>query len=216
MKPIQLRVPVIALVLSALLLAGIPVSVAADAPGDEGGALTSTLERLSDILMRLEGELSALDAPRAERLEQGLETLTELVAGLIEDVGEPSAEPKTQILRLRLMLHRLVAALDSLVQPAPSGRPGAREALNDLRNWVQGYIDGLTADMDPRTAARVATAAQEMARDLATHIARLAQDAWRDASPQPRIEALTDQLRNLAIRLDRLIRQRIARLPADA
>jgi len=203
----------LAIALCIALLVSLPSLVSIAAPAGDARPVEVTLERLSDVLKTLEAELSALEAPRAERLEDGLEEIIELIANLLDAFDAPQGEGdghlKARILRLDLMLHQLVDALEHLLadddqRPA---RPGAQDALQDLRSWVDGYIEGMTAGLDPQLASRLEEAAHQMVRDFAKQLADLAKNAVADDPEHPKLERLLDQLNALVQRLDQFIRE---------
>jgi len=208
-----------AVVLSVAVLGSIfgLVAIGASSPGH--GQAEQTLERLSEVLKTLEAELSALEAPRAERLEEGLEQITELIATLLEEFDRPredrAALSKARIVRLDLMLHRLVDALEQLLAAddvAPA-RLGMQDALEDLRLWVEGYIEGLTAGLDPRISDRLERAAHQMVRDLARQLSELAKGAMANAPEHPKLAHLVGQLNGLLQRLDHFIRRNFRPVP---
>ncbi len=218
MKRRTIRTPIAALALIALLFSAMPASIAIANPGDEPGPVEATLDHLSEILKNLEGELSALEAPRAERLEEGLEQLIELIENLLDEFDRPREEGdaivlKARILKLDLMLHRLISVLDGLLEEPKQPRPGTGDAIDDLRNWVAGYIDGLTAGMDPEAAERVEQAAHQMVRDLAQHIAEMTERTQQDEPEHPKLERLFRHLEVLVTRLDGFILRRFPRIP---
>ncbi|MFC2079201.1 hypothetical protein ACFLSZ_04405 [Candidatus Bipolaricaulota bacterium] len=218
MKTRTIRNPLLAVVVAALILSTLPLGLAIADPIDKPGPIEATLDHLSEILKDLEGELSALEAPRAERLEEGLEELTELISSLLEEFDHPREEGngpalKARIIRLDLMLHRLISVLDGLLAGPEQDGPKTREAIDDLRNWVTGYIDGLSAGMDDQAAERLEQAVHEMVRDLAQRVAQITEKTRQDAPEFPKLERLVAQLENLVARLDGFIRQRFPMLP---
>jgi len=213
MRTRRLRLPAVALLTAMLLVGTVPLGTAIAAPGDDAGPVETTLEHLQDVLQRLEGELAALRAPKAERIENGLEEIIEVIEGLLRefeqprDEGDPTAM-RARIVRLDLMLHRLVYVLEEIVENAQDGpqrpsRDGARDALTDLGRWIDGYIDGLTAGLDPQVADRLDRAAHEMVRDLAGRIADMAKRAQGDN--RPILARLVERLEDLLFRLDGFI-----------
>ena len=211
MKTTRWRRPVVVAILITLALVGTPVAAAQTFSQQVARPLETTLQRLSDILVRLEGELRAMETPRGERLEQSVEAMIELLREVLDEMSAPEAisdDIGRRIARLRIVLHRLVSALEKAVDASAPVRPAAREAVDDLRNWVDGYVDGLTADMDPGMADRIESTARQMVRDLVLRLSEVIDSVRRDTAPGPRLEALTEQLTELTIRLDRLLRQR--------
>ena len=211
MNTTQWRRPVVVAILIALALAGAPATSVQATSQQAASPLETTLQRLSDILVRLEGELSVLEAPRAERVEQGVEAMIELTRELLDEMSSPkttSDDVGRRIARLRTMLHRLVSALETAIDTSAPARPSAREVVDDLRNWVDGYLDGLTAGMDPGTADRIESAAHQMVRDLVVRFSQVIDSVRQNASSGSRLESLIEQLTELTIRMDRLLRQR--------
>ena len=195
MKTRTIRTPLVAVILAALLLSTSPLGLVVANPIDEPGPVEATLDHLSEILKHLEGELSALEAPRAERLEEGLEQLIELIENLLDEFDRPYEEGdgvalKARIIKLDLMLHRLISVLERVLEGADDkqARPGAREAIDDLRNWVAGYIDGLTATLDPQAAERLERATHEMVLDLAHRIAQMVENTRHEEPEHPRLD----------------------------
>jgi uncharacterized membrane protein YccC len=194
-----------------MLVAAIPSGTALAEP-NQPAPVESTLERLADVLGRLETELAALESPGAERLEEGLEQILELIHDLLAEFERPRDEEggegiRARIVALDLMLHRLLYVLDEIVENAQEtpSQPRAKGALDDLRDWINGYIDGLTAGMEPRIAERVERAAFEMVHDLASRIAEMAKNARPDNEGRPVLARLVEQLEELLFRLDGFI-----------
>ena len=202
---------VVAVLMGALMLVGTPLGVlmAEEAPPSR---LEGTLESLSDVLQRLEAELAALEAPKAERLEDGVEEIIELIEGLLAAFNGPGedldrAAMARRIVQLDLMLHRLVHVLDEIVDASAESpaRPRARGAVDDLRRWVDAYIAGLTAGMDPGIAERIERAVHDMVRDMASRIAELARKAQPSEPERPGLARLVGRLEQLLFQLDRFI-----------
>ena len=217
----HVRTPV-ACVLSALLLVTtVPLGTALAEPDRPENPVVFTLEHLSDVLGRLEAELAALEAPAAERLEEGLEQIIELIENLLDVFSKPpedeedGAAVRARILKLNLMLHRLLYVLDEIVENAAEtpARPRAKGALEGLRSWVDGYIDGATAGMNPREAARFEKAAHEMIHSLAQRLADMAHRARESRSGRPILARLVEQLEDLLFRLDGFILHRFLQPP---
>jgi len=202
-----------ACVLPALLLvAAVPMGTALAEPEHQpGNPVESTLEHFADVLARLEAELAALEAPAAERLEEGLEQIIELIGDLLDEFDRPRDEDGAaiggRIVELDLMLHRLLYVLDEIVESAADtlARPRAKGALDGLRDWIDGYIDGATAGMNPREAARFEKAAHEMIRSLAQRLADMARNARKPDRGRPLLARLVERLEELLFRLDGFI-----------
>jgi uncharacterized protein YgfB (UPF0149 family) len=211
------RLGVLAMV-GLLFVAAVPAGIVVAEPAEKAGQIEMALEQLSELLMRLEAELAALERPQAERLEQRLEEVIELIENLLAEFDQPREEDdgaalKARIIKLDLMLHRLVHVLDEVVEAAGDtpARPRAKGALDDLRGWVNGYIDGLTAGMPPRAADRLEKAVHEMVRDMAHRIGEMAQRA--QGQDRPVLGRLVERLEELLFRLDGFILKRFQQRP---
>ena len=201
-----------------LMMLTLVTAIPAFAEPDQAAPVEGTLERLVDVLGRLEAELAALEMPAAERLEEGLERIVELIHGLLVEFDRPRDDEggegvRARIVALDLMLHRLLYVLDEIVENAQEtpARPRAVGALDDLRDWVDGYIDGLTAGMDPRIAGRVERAAFETVRNVASRIGEMAKNIEPGDKGRPVLARLVEQLEELLFRLDGFILHRYHR-----
>ena len=208
------------LVAALMIVAAIPAGAVLAQAEPPVAPVEGTLERLAELLGRLEAELAALEAPAAERLEEGLERIIELLRGLLAEFDRPRDDQgengiQARIVRLDLMLHRLLYVLDEIVEGSGDtpARPRAREAVEDLRDWVDGYVGGMTAGMDPRTAERVERAAHEMVLDLAGRMADMAKDARSRSHGRPVLARLVERLEELLFRLDGFILHRTSEPP---
>ena len=209
----RVGIPTVCFLSAVLLVATVPVGTAFAEPDPSENPVEFTLEHLADVLGRLEAELAALEAPAAERLEEGLEQVIELIANLLDEIGQPREEDeeggaiRARILRLDLMLHRLLYVLDEMVENAGEtpARPRAKGALDGLRAWIDGYIDGATAGMSPREAARFERATHEVIRSLAQRLADMARDAQKPDRGRPILARLVERLEELLFRLDGFI-----------
>jgi len=204
-----------------MIVAAIPAGVVLAQPEPPVAPVEGTLERLAEVLGRLEAELAALEAPAAERLEEGLERIIELLRELLAEFDRPRDDQgesgvQARIVRLDLMLHRLLYILDEIVEGSGDtpARPRARAAVEDLRDWVDGYVGGMTAGMDPRTAERVERAAHEMVHDLAGRMADMAKRGELRSHGRPVLARLVERLEELLFRLDGFILHRSAQPPA--
>jgi len=216
------RTPVACALSALLLVAAIPMGAALAEPAEKPeNPVEFTLEYLADVLGRLEAELAALEGPGAERLEEGIEQIIELIESLLDEVDRPREEDedgagiRARILKLDLMLHRLLFVLDEIVENAKEtpARSRAKGALDGLRDWIDGYIDGATAGMDPRATARFEKAAHEMIRSLAQRLAGMARNAQKPARGAPILARLVEQLENLLFRLDGFILHNLLQPP---
>ena len=206
------RTPVACALSALLLVAAIPMGAALAEPAEKPeNPVEFTLEHLADVLGRLEAELAALEGPGAERLEEGIEQIIELIESLLDEAARPRDEDeagiRARILKLDLMLHRLLFVLDEIVENAKEtpARSRAKGALDGLRDWIDGYIDGATAGMDPRATAQFEKAAHEMIRLLAQRLAGMARNAQKPDRGAPILAQLVEQLENLLFRLDGFI-----------
>lgn len=198
----------LAAVLIAVLLA-VPVMATTN---DTVGPLQETLDQLSEILQHLEGQLSALEGPRAERLEEGLEQMIELIESLLDEFDRPRERDserafKARILKLDKSLHQLVSILEGIVDGAEPDQSDIRDAIGELHSWVDGTIAVLAAGLAPDAADRLETAAHTMVRELALRIADMADKARSEQSEHPRLELVLNRLKEVVHRLDLIIRR---------
>jgi len=197
--------------LVSMVLVGGAAPLTALAEPEPGQRVETMLESLSDVLSKLEAELAALRAPAAERLEEGIEQIIELIEILLRDFAGPQSDGETgaraRILKLDLMLHRLVHVLEEIVENAEgASRPKDVDAIEGLRRWIDAYLDGMTAGMDRETAARFEGAVHEMFRDLGARLAQMAKQA--QGSDRPILGRLVERLEDLLFQLDALILHR--------
>ncbi len=194
----------------ALLLTGIP-SGRAIAGGEPGPApVELTLERLSNLVERLEAELAASRNPVAERLEERLEGIAAGLEGLLDVLARPRDEESTPVLRLRILsfdltMHRLLYLLDEILdEPDAPQHPDAREALEGLRRWIDEYVQAMTAGMLPEQARRFEAAAERAMRDLVQELIGVAErtQAPRRESSRPALARWVERLETLVFRLD--------------
>ncbi len=183
----------------------------------EAALLEVTLERMGDLLTRLDTELAGVDRPAADRLEQRVEE----AAGLVEDMlasldgASDGTTSRQGGARLDLTLHRLVALLEDIVGE-PGARPErakARATLEDIRTWVDGYIAAATTGMNARDAERFDRAARDLARALAAHLARVAKKAPASEPGAARLPAVVARLEALTLRLDEMLLRQAAPKP---
>lgn len=201
-----------------MLVTALCVLSASAAPSGDAGPVEATLDQLSEILQHIEGQLSALEAPRIERLEEGIEQLIELIESLLIEFDRPRSSAtetsiKGRILRLDKALHQLVDVLERIVEGNEPEQPKMTDAIDELRRWVDGYVAGLTAGLSPTAAERLEATVHKMIRDLALRIAEMVEHARADEPEYPRLEAQLGRLQSLVHRLDAWIRQRFSVLP---
>ena len=212
------------LALSALLImAALPVGTALAEPPDlpiepttvgpdGGGPFVGMLDRLSELLQRLEGELAALEGPRAERLEQGIEQAIEAIENLLDEIEGPGEKPderarKARLMKLDLHLHRLVHLLEEIVEKTPDRRPErprAKASIEQLREWIDLYLAEASVGMDSEEYARFERAVRQMAKFLGERIAEMAKKAPVQAKPS-KLAHLVERLEALLFRLDGFI-----------
>ncbi len=201
-----------------LLVTAIPVGMAVAEPRqDGGGRLEATLDRLSDLLRRLESELVALERPAAERLEESVERAIEAIERIIELLERPREEldeeaPRTRTVELDLRLHRSVQILEEIVESTtrPPERPNAEEAVEDLRGWLDSRIIEASIGMSPEEYEQLEGAVHRAARVLGRRIADLA----RRVEPEtafPALARLVERLEDLLFRFDGFILYRFPR-----
>lgn len=189
-----------------LVVLGLIAAAAAPVWAAEPPPAMVTVERLTEILARLEKELAGVDGPLADRLETRLSEASEGLEGIVRRAEQSDALPTAEIVELALALHRLIYVLEDVVQPAVDARRGDTGGLfDDLRAWVDGYVAAATRGMDPREAARFERAAHDLARRLVEHLARTVKVP---AAETTRLEQLIERLEALAFRLDGLILRR--------
>jgi hypothetical protein len=202
------------------LLVVVPVLAVEDAAANEPRPLEVTLERLADLLTRLETELAAVDRLAAGRLEERVEEAVGLVEDLLTLLGGETEEeraPAKRAARLNLTLHRLVALLEEIVGE-PRDRPERAKALmtlDELRTWVDGYVAAATAEMSARDAERFDRAAHDLARSLAAQLARVARKAPATEHGNAKLPQVVARLEALTQRLDALLLRRIAAPDTD-
>jgi hypothetical protein len=202
------------------LLVVVPVLAVEDAAANEPRPLEVTLERLADLLTRLETELAAVDRLAAGRLEERVEEAVGLVEDLLTSLGGETEEeraPAKRAARLNLTLHRLVALLEEIVGE-PRDRPErakARMTLDELRTWVDGYVAAATTEMSARDAERFDRAAHDLARSLAAQLARVARKAPATEHGNAKLPQVVARLEALTQRLDALLLRRIAAPDTD-
>ena len=192
--------------LSALLfVATVPMGTALAEPEQKpGNPVEFTLEHFADVLARLEAKLAALEAPAAERLEEGLKQIIELIGDLLDEFDRPPEEDEDG------------AAIGARIVESAANTPArspAKGALDGLRDWIDGYIDGATAGMNPREAARFEKAAHGMVRSLAQRLADMARNAQKPDRGRPILARLVERLEELLFRLDGFILHRFDQPP---
>jgi hypothetical protein len=196
----------VALVALLMALVALPALAAEDTPA-EPKPLVVTLERLGELLARLDAQLGSTDRPATDRIEERVAEAGDLVEGLLASLEASAPSPREQAAKLDITLHRLIAMLEEIVGGS-SQRPErerARMTLEELRAWVDGYVAASTAGMSSRDAERFGRAAHDLARALA---AQLAKTAKRAEAPQPgiaKLSAVVERLDALTQRLDALL-----------
>ena len=205
-----------------LLVAVLPIGAAAVPPelpveppvpeiveGD--GPFAGMLARLSELLQMLEGDLAALEGPRAERLEERLEEAIEAIEDLLDATGRPGERLDERAWKMRLTmvdlrLHRLVHLLEEMVEGTPERpqRPRALGSIEQLRAWVGEYVAQASKGMNPEQKERFERSVHRMAQFLGERISEMAKKAG--AKPEhPRLERLVERLEELLFRLDGIL-----------
>jgi len=206
------RLGVLAMV-GLLMIAAIPVGTAVAGPGKDSGRLEATLEHVSDLLSRLEGELAALERPAAERLEERIEGAIEAIEGLIDMLERPRGDLnveawKLRIIEIDLRLHRLVQVLEELVEStarAPQ-RPDAEETIDDLRVRLDSMIMEASIGMSPEEYEQLEASVYRTAHLLGRRIADMAKRV-EPKTGLPLLARLVERLEELLFRLDGFILQ---------
>ena len=203
-------VPTIAV---ALLLVIIPSGMAIAQNQPPSVSAEITLGRLSNLVQRLEGELTASRNPLAERLEERLEGVIEGLEGLLDLLDRPRDEEdapalKRRILQLDLTMHRLLFLLEEMIEQPNAPQHGTvREAFEGLHRWMNGYIAAATEGMPAEQARRFEAAAQEAMRSLVAQLAAMARrpQASSNLPNDTPLLQLVERLERLVFRLDGFI-----------
>lgn len=202
-----------AAVLSALLTIAVVPAGTAWANGSPA-SIEATLEELSNLVGRLEAELAAMQAPVAERLEERLEGLLELIESILRDFDRPRGDGdrdtlKMRILKLDVAMHRLLYLLEELIEGAAEGpeRRSAGNAIEGLRRWMNDYVEKMTSGMEPEQADRFENAAHQAMRDLVRRLAAIAERAQPSEENRPLLARIVERLEHLLFRLDGFILQ---------
>jgi len=200
------RLGVLAMV-GLLMIAAIPVGTAVAGPGKDSGRLEATLEHVSDLLSRLEGELAALERPAAERLEERIEGAIEAIEGLIDMLERPRGDLnveawKLRIIEIDLRLHRLVQVSTAR---APQ-RPDAEETIEDLRVRLDSMIMEASIGMSPEEYEQLEASVYRTAHLLGRRIADMAKRV-EPKTGLPLLARLVERLEELLFRLDGFILQ---------
>ena len=193
----------------------LPPDPAALSPEEGRGRFAGMLEHLSELLQTLEGELAALDGPRAERLEQRLEEAIEAIEALLDSSDRPKDRLnlkawKAKMLRIDLRLHRLVHLLEEIVESTPdrADRHRAVGSIERLREWIDQYIAIASVGMDDEEFERFEQSVRMMAKFLGERISEMVKRA--DSGPErPRLTHLVERLEALLYRLDGLLLRRL-------
>ena len=207
------RLGVLALV-SLLCVAALPVGIVVAEPAEESGRVEATLEQLSELLMRLEAELAALERPQAERLEQQLEEVIEAIEGLLDELDGPRRTAdleawKARVLRFDLQLHRLVYSLEEIVESTAAVplRPDAEESIDNLRVILDSIVMDASFGMDGEQFDQLEEAVYKTARVLGGRIKDLAKRV-EPRTALPELARLVERLEELLVRLDGLLLHR--------
>jgi hypothetical protein len=211
------RIGVVSTIVLALLISAVSVGVIAEPAGDRH-PVARTLERLSDVLVRLEADLAALDAPKAEGMEERLEEVIGLIGELLDELGRPregAAEDawKARIVTFDLRLHRLVYLLEEIVERTPStpARPRAQRSIDDLKVWLDSLIFDASAGMTAEEYEQLEDAVYRTARALGERVREMADRV----APRPvhSLAGVVDRLEELLFRLDGFLLHRLPQRP---
>lgn len=205
------RIAVVCGLVFAFLTIASPVGFVVAEPAGDPGPIEATLARLSEILTRLEGELAALEAPRAERLEERLENVIELIEALLGELDRPREEMNEQarmsrIVVFALRLHRLVYLLEEIIEDTPSSpvRPHANRSVDDLKVWLDGLIFHASVGMSPEEYEQLESAVYRTARVLSERISEMAKRVVPGAGRLPLVKVV-EHLEAVLFRLDGFI-----------
>lgn len=204
-----------------LLVAAVPGGTVVAEPVEEPGRIEMTLEQLSDLLMRLEAELAALERPAAEQLEDRLEDVIEAIEGLLDGLDGPRGDAdveawKARIVKFDLQLHRLVYVLEEIVESteAVPQRPNAEESIDNLRIILDSIIMDASFGMDGEQFEQLEEAVYKTARVLGGRIADMAKRV-EPKTAHPILARLVERLEELLVRLDGFILHRAPRPGTD-
>jgi len=210
------RLGVLAMV-GLLFVAAVPAGIVVAEPAEKAGRIEVALEQLSELLLRLEGELAALERPQAERLEQRLEEVIEAIEGLLDELEGPRRAAdleawKARILRFDLQLHRLVYALEEIVESsvAVPARPDAEESIDNLRIILDSIIMDASFGMDGEQFEQLEEAVYKTARVLGGRIKDLAKHV-EPKTALPGLARLVERLEELLAHFDGFILYRAPR-----
>jgi len=200
-----------------LLVAILPMGTALAEPAKDEGRLEAALEHVSDLLMRLEAELAAMERPAAERLEERLEGAIEAIENLLDALEGPrrdinEAAWKARIVAFDLQLHRLVHLLEEIVESARNvpERPEAEESLDRLRIALESIIMDASFGMEHEQFEQLEEAVYKTAHLLGGRIKDLAKKV-EPKTDTPKLARLVERLEELLFRLDALILQHFPR-----
>ena len=210
------RLGVLAMV-GLLFVAAVPVGGVVAEPAEEPGRIEVALEQLSDLLMRLEAELAALERPAAEQLEDRLEQVIEAIEGLLDEAEGPQrpadAEAwKARIVKFDLQLHRLVHVLEGIVESTTAlpERPDTEESIDNLRILLDSIIMDASFGMEGEQFEQLEEAVYKTAHLLGRRIKDLAKRV-EPKTALPGLARLVERLEQLLARLDGFILHRAPR-----
>ena len=205
----------------------LPVSAGVGHSEEGPGGQPPALVALTSILERLDAELERLQDAELPALEEQVEGIIGLLEELSEelvvapDSDEDRPQLKEQLVKLDLMLHRLMAMMERIVEradaaPKPSPeKERAQEALGDLRQWVDGYIAGATRRMGRIEAQQFERTTEAMLGVIAKQLGRVGQRAKEHQPGKARLEMLVERIEALLARLDRFIIRSFGQPPID-
>lgn len=210
------RLGVLAMV-GLLFVAAVPARIVVAEPAEEAGRIETALEQLSGLLLRLEAELAALERPAAEQLEDRLEQVIEAIEGLLDEVDGPRKAAdleawKARIVKFDLQLHRLVYALEEIVESsvAVPARPDAEESIDNLRIILDSIIMDASFGMDGEQFEQLEEAVYKTARVLGGRIKDLAKHV-EPKTALPGLARLVERLEELLAHFDGFILYRAPR-----
>jgi len=197
----------------------LPIEPASVGPDGGDGPFAGMLNRLSELLRRLEGELATLEGPRAERLEERLEGAIEAIESLLGEVERPREKLdetawKARMVKVNLHLHRLVQLLEEIVERTPDRpeRPRAKLSIEQLREWIDDYIVQASAGMDSEEYERFERAVRQMAKFLGERISQMAKKVPAKIEPS-KLARLVERLEALLFRLDGFLLNQLPKRP---
>ena len=203
----------------------LPVVAGVGHPEEAKGGQPPTFVELTGILERLDAELERLQGIELAAVEEQLEAILGLLEELSEELAvEPESEEdspqiRERLVKLDLILHRLVAMLERIVERAEAGpshgRERAKEMLDDLHRWTDGYIAGATRRMGRIEAQQFEKTTKAILGEVAKQLNRIGQRARGQQAVRGRLENLVERIEALLARLDRFLIRSFLRPPME-